>query len=46
MGEITYFVAMPFDLTSDGLVAGESAAAVPLGRIANWRACDLISSSD
>jgi hypothetical protein len=23
MGEITHFVAMPFDLTSDGLVAGE-----------------------
>jgi hypothetical protein len=23
MGEITHFVAMPFDLTSDGLVAGD-----------------------
>ena len=23
MGEITHFVAMPFDLTSDGLVAGK-----------------------
>jgi hypothetical protein len=23
MGEITHFIAMPFDLTNDGLVAGE-----------------------
>jgi hypothetical protein len=23
MGEITHFIAMPFDLTDDGLVAGE-----------------------
>ena len=31
MGEISQFIAMPFDLTEDGLVAGEPclAASVP-----------------
>jgi hypothetical protein len=37
MGEITHFVAMPFDLTSDGLVAGEPYKCASPGLLAGLR---------